>query len=152
MSSDSKPILKKAYVNALRRNLGEKEAKILMDFVETNTLEGEFYTRVPLCDGHIRIDALCVEGVKSQYPISVYGKLKQLRRLLLKSRRASAWVLEIKEKLNFEALGQILVDMYYFPKEYSNIAVKGYGILCEESDEALEAVCKHHRVKVFKIR
>jgi len=144
-------LLKKAHFDALKRNLGKKEAEILIEFVRYDVLKGYFSTRVPIFGGHIRIDVVCVLGEKPKYPISVEGRLEILRKLLRKLRGVSAWVIEIKDKLNFEALGQILTDNYYFPIEYPNIRVEGYGILCTETDEALEAVCKHHGVKIFNI-
>ena len=144
-------LLKHAHLNALKRNLGQEEAEVLIEFVNTNLLRGYFYTRVPLCAGHVRIDVVCVLGEKPKYPVSVYGNLQNLRRRLLRLRGVSAWVIEIKKELNFEALGQILVDKYYFPKEYPDIRVEGYGILCEEEDEIIEIVCKYHGVQVFKV-
>jgi len=92
-----------------------------------------------------------VLGEKPKYPISVYGNLQNLKKRLLKLKGAFAWVIEIKERLNFEVLGQILIDKYYFPMEYPDIRVKGYGILCEEKDEIIEAVFKHHAVQIFKV-
>lgn len=150
MTPISKPLLEHAYCDALKKSLGNKESEILLDFVNAEVLEGQFYTRVPICSGHIRIDAACIEGEKELYPISVYGNLAQLRKLLLNLGNVSAWVFEIKEMLNFELLGQILTDMYYFARDYPNINVKGYGILCERTDKALETVCRHHGVRVFK--
>jgi len=107
-------LLKQAHLYALKRNLGPKEADILIKFANTNVLQGYFYTQVPICEGHIRIDVVCVLGEKPVYPISVDRNLQNIRKRLLKLRGVSAWVIEIKEELNFEAVGQIFIDNYCF--------------------------------------
>lgn len=144
--------LEEAFKSTIKRNLGDREAAILFDFVEQDVFIGEYFTRVPLCENHFRIDVLCVEGPKTKLPISICGNLTELRKLLHGTRPRRAWVLEIKETLNFEAIGQILVDKYYFPREYPNIPIQCFGILCRSTDKALEDVCKSHGIKMFEIK
>lgn len=143
--------LEEAFKSTIRRNLGEVEASILFDFVEKEIFVGEFFTRVPICKNHIRLDVLCIEGPKTNMPISILGKTDELRKILRSNRTENAWVLEIKKKLNFEALGQILVDKYYFPREYPNILVQCFGILCRENDKCVEQVCRSYGITVFEM-
>jgi hypothetical protein len=141
----------KAFKAATINNLGVIEASILFDFVDKDILSGEYYTRVPICNNHIRMDVVCIKGSKINIPISTYGKLEELKRYLNTLRGIMAWVLEIKEQLNFEALGQIIVDKHYFSREYPNISVEVYGILCRSNDKVLETVCKNFGISVFEI-
>lgn len=144
--------IENAFEIAIKKNLGAKEASILFDFVKEEIFVGDYYTRVPICKNHIRMDVVCIEGPKTTLPISVYGKLGELRKYLSSLRSVNAWVLEIKEMSNFEALGQILVDKYYFPREYPNISTECFGILCRSSDQAIEKVCKNFGIEVFEVK
>jgi len=142
------------YEGALKRNLGKKEANLLIQFVEKQILKGHFLIQVPICGGRFRIDATCIKSksFKFPFPITIYRRLKGLSRILSSlDKGTSVWVLEIKDKLNFEVLGQILVDMYYFPREYPNLKVEGYGIICDVSDKYMETVLKQYKVHVFEI-
>ena len=148
-----KPLtLEEAFKATIKRNLGAIEASILFDFVEKEIFVGEYFTRVPICKNHVRLDVLCIEGTKTEMPISILGKMDKLRKLLRSNRTENAWILEIKKELNFEALGQILVDKYYFPREYPTISVQCFGILCRSNDEWLEQVCRSYGIRVFEIR
>jgi hypothetical protein len=147
----SAALLKKEYAEVLERSLGREEARILIEFVNSRKLRGYFYTRVPIRGGRFRIDVVCVKGEEPKYPISVYGKMQGLRQNLLKLREVRACVMEIKKRINFEAVGQIMVDKIFFPLDYPNIGVEEYAILSRGKDEGLEEACKYSGIQTYYV-
>jgi hypothetical protein len=132
------------------KNLGSLEGTILLKYI--NLSEGNYYyTRIPLCENHFRIDVLCIENINIKFPISVLGDLDKLQKHLKSLRGYSGRIIEIKEKLNFEALGQIMTDIFYFPQEYPNIPIKQYSILCKYNDDCIERICTRHGISVITI-
>ena len=56
-------------------------------------------------------------------------------------------LIEVKRKLNRLVIGQIIVGIDMFKKQYGSINIKGV-ILCTESDPALEEICRERNIIV----
>lgn len=56
-------------------------------------------------------------------------------------------LIEAKKRLNRLVIGQVLVGIDMFIKEYKNKDIKGV-ILCEIGDPALEVICKERGIEV----
>ncbi|MEA2033306.1 MAG: hypothetical protein U9N41_06970 [Euryarchaeota archaeon] len=61
----------------------------------------------------------------------------------------SNWVIEGKEKLNYEAIGQVLVYKDLLKEDYLELGEIKKGIACFEGDERLEPTCKKLGIEVF---
>jgi len=59
-------------------------------------------------------------------------------------------LIEAKKKLNRLVIGQIVVGIEMFKKQYENEKIKGV-ILCKEDDPALEIICKEMGIEVVVI-
>ena len=61
----------------------------------------------------------------------------------------SNWVIEGKKKLNYEAIGQVLVYNDLLKEDYLGLGEIKKGIACFEGDERLEPTCKKLGIEVF---
>jgi len=59
------------------------------------------------------------------------------------------WVIELKGKLNFEAVGQVLVYMDLLEEDYPELKEIYIGVACFETDDRIELTCKKLGIKVF---
>ncbi len=152
--------------------MASKEVEVINRFIKSGILRGWFIGEVPVGLEAIKrkargkgysekeidmvkgvyskkIDLICVLGVNKR-PIRV--SLKQwewVRKHELMGK--SVWLLEAKRRLSAEALGQILVNDYLFKRDNPGIRVVGLGIICEDTDELVEEVCKKYGVMVFRV-
>jgi len=133
------------------KNLGSNEGSMLLEYIKKNKENIFYFTRIPLYNMHIRMDVLCIDNIQMKFPISILGDLDKLRKHLRTLQGHSGKIIEIKENLNFEALGQIIADIYYFPQEYPNIPITQYSILCRYDDDCIEKVCSRHGISVIKL-
>lgn len=78
-------------------------------------------------------------------------KLKSKKNLLERLKGKRVWILEVKERLNEEAIGQILRDEYHFTQDNPEIIIEGKGIVCHLTDELLEPVCNNLKIRIFRI-
>ncbi len=83
-----------------------------------------------------------------------HGKYGGLANFVLKAdymviSKNNVWILEGKENLNFEAIGQILTYKYMVEKDYPWLGKLKIGIVCMYGDEKLERVCKELGIEVF---
>jgi len=62
----------------------------------------------------------------------------------------TAWVIEGKRKLNYEAVGQVNVLSYHFSRDYPHFSVRK-AIVCEESDPLIEEYCEKFNIAVFNV-
>lgn len=62
-----------------------------------------------------------------------------------------AWILEGKDKLNFEAIGQILVYRDLIEEDYPELGNVRMGIVCKRGDERLEKTCGKLGIEVFNL-
>jgi len=132
--------------------LDPEEEEILKRFVNSKRIKGTYFMDVGVGfkGGEYGIvDAVCIENFEPNYEPRILPS-KWWRILLDRIRGRDVWLLEVKKRLNFEAIGQILTYSLYFPKVW-NVSVKGRGIICEEVDEALEEVCHEYQITVFPI-
>lgn len=129
------------------------EEGILDRFIARRLLRGTFFTDVGLgtaSGGWYVLDAVCVEGLEPELePIKLREKWWQT--LKDRVRGHDVWIIEVKRKLNMEALGQILNYSYHFPKTYTHVRLKGKCVVCEEGDKSVEESCQYYGVKVFVI-
>jgi hypothetical protein len=68
----------------------------------------------------------------------------------IKRKAKKIMIIEVKTSLNHEAIGQIIVYRYLFPKVWGFPTVDA-AILCKESTKTLEEVCRVNNLFVFKI-
>ena len=151
----------------------KKEVEIINRFIRSGKMHGWFIGEVPAglealrstshrkyySEDEIRmiegvyskkIDLICVVGVEAN-PIRI--DLKHwlwLRDEKLKGK--AVYLFEAKQKLSAEALGQILIYDYLFRDDNPDIKVMGLGIICEETDEIIEKVCRKYNVNVFIVK
>ena len=64
--------------------------------------------------------------------------------------KSSAWVIEAKERLNYEAVGQVNVLSYLFSRDYPQFSIKK-AIVCERTDPLIESFCKEFNIAVFHL-
>lgn len=60
----------------------------------------------------------------------------------------TAWVMEGKKKLNFEAVGLVNVLSYLFSEDYPQFSIRK-AIVCKESDSLTENYCKEFGIEIF---
>jgi len=68
--------------------------------------------------------------------------------VVMHSREKTAWVIEGKKKLNYEAVGQVNVLSYLFSRDCPQFPTRK-AIVCEESDTLIEEYCKKFDIAVF---
>lgn len=61
-----------------------------------------------------------------------------------------AWIIEGKGKLNYEAIGQVMVYSDLFVEDNPTFSEVKKGVACEETDRLLEATCKKNDIEVVK--
>jgi len=59
------------------------------------------------------------------------------------------WIIELKEKLNFRAIGQVLVYRDLLEEDYPEFKEIFMGVACFETDDRIELTCKKLGIKVF---
>ncbi|TKJ26293.1 MAG: hypothetical protein CEE41_02335 [Hadesarchaea archaeon B3_Hades] len=60
-----------------------------------------------------------------------------------------AWILEGKEKLNYESIGQVLVYKDLLLEDYPELEEIKMGIVCDEVDPILEKTCNKLNIEIF---
>lgn len=149
------------------------EEKLLREFIEQKMLPGVFLRRIPvgwatsppdLPSWRKEIDAVFLH-VEDPAPRQLDGLVWESRfsldhravlrrpfkkiKKVLGSLQGEAWIVEVKRKLNAEAVGQVLINAYLFTQDYPKLTICGKGIICEVSDELIQPVCEAHGVQVF---
>ncbi len=94
----------------------------------------------------ITFDKIVKKEVASKYPAIKPNLLKFIDFVCIV--KDTAWIIEGKSKLNYEAVGQVNVYSYLFSKDYPQFSVKK-AIICEESDPLIENYCKECGIVVF---
>lgn len=82
---------------------------------------------------------------KAEFEVSV--RRKQIDMVFEKENEI--WLVEAKEKLNFEALGQVLTYEKLYREQFSPQKALKLGIVCEEGDSGIEQACQSQGMKVF---
>jgi len=59
------------------------------------------------------------------------------------------WIIEVKEELNFTAVGQVLVYRGLLEEDYPELREIYMGIACFETDDRIELTCEKLGIKVF---
>jgi hypothetical protein len=133
--------------------MDHEELKILKEFVKRGVLKGTFFTDIGLGTDHYMgiIDTVFVENLEPEYEPRIM-KSEWWRILLdeIKRKAKKIMIIEVKTSLNYEAIGQIIVYRYLFPKVWGFPTVDA-AILCKESTKTLEEVCRANNLFVFKI-
>ena len=62
-----------------------------------------------------------------------------------------AWIIEGKEKLNYEAIGQVIVLSDLFIEDNQGFSEVKKAIACKETDPVLEATCKKNEIQVLTL-
>jgi hypothetical protein len=65
---------------------------------------------------------------------------------------SSNWVIEIKESLNYEAIGQVLIYKDLLEEDYPWLGSLNMGIACLYGDERLEPTCEKYGIRIFKLQ
>jgi len=98
-----------------------------------------------------KIDLVCIVGI-NRPPLK--PKFKDWLKIREELKGTKAWLFEVKDRLNAEALGEILINEYLFKKDNPDIHVIGKGIICGKrgpNSLLIGEACKAYRVKVFFI-
>jgi hypothetical protein len=110
----------------------KSEAELIEKFIKSDILKGKFCLEVKVgsqvsgpFDYRKSIDLLC-HGEKE------------------------TWVIEAKERLNYEALGEVITYAHLYAKEHPSEEIR-MGIICSELDEEILETCKFYGITVFKL-
>jgi len=126
----------------------------LGDFVEraleslTNEKLKELFKKdveLNLIDRYI-LDKVAKKELAAKYPVINVLLLKYIDYVCIIG--DTAWIMEGKKKLNFEAIGQVNVLSHLFSKDYPQFSVRK-AIVCEEGDPLIEDYCKEFGIEVF---
>jgi len=142
--------------------------KIKLNFVNSGILKGEWYTEVPVgfkafqkraswrdnlayiekitYSKAKRIDLVCIPSENNVFHPRIDSR--HLDQLNFNGKRV--WLIETKKKLDYCALGQILVYKHLFLEDWDAI-VEGIGIAFEEGDKIIEKVCAELGVKTWYV-
>jgi len=137
-----------------------QEAELIDAFINKGIIKGWFLREVPIGRKRLRqmgieyrmgkfyVDLVCVEGIYDKKPMRFDTRYEEF--ILKETKHKLVWLLEAKQELNAEVIGQILIDKHIFPEDYPQLHVKGLGIICERADEMLKDVCKRLGIQVFQ--
>ena len=138
-----------------------REVELINLFINKGVIKGWFIGEVPIGRkrlkqrginyrmGKFYVDLICVEGIYEKKPMRFDFRYEDF--ILKEIKHRWVWLLEAKQELNAEVIGQILIDKYIFPEDYPQLHVKGSGIICGKADEILKDVCKRLGIKVFEV-
>jgi len=138
-----------------------KETELINAFINKGVVKGWFIGEVPIGRkrlkqkgienqrGKFYIDLVCIEGIYERKPMKFNPRYEDF--ILKEIEHKWVWLLEAKQELNAEVIGQILIDKYIFPEDYPQLHIRGLGIICETADEMLRDVCKRLGIVVFQI-
>ena len=149
----------------ITRDLGDR---IKLNFVNSGILKGEWYIEVPVGFKAFqkragwrnnltyineiayfrakRIDLVCIPSENNVFHPRIDSR--HLDQLNFNGKRV--WLIETKKKLDYCALGQILVYKHLFLEDWDAI-VEGIGIAFEEGDKTIEKVCAEVGVKTWYV-
>jgi len=127
--------------------------KELSDFVERalEKLDGKYrelfekQVELNLID-RITLNKIVKKELADRYPAIKPSLLKFIDYVCIVEN--TAWIIEGKKKLNYEAIGQVNVLSYLFSNDYPQFSVKK-AIVCEESDPLIEDYCEEFDIKVM---
>lgn len=111
-----------------RDSEGGRERRMIDTFIDSGKLKGHFRKEVSLGKGPFStaiIDLICEEEESD-----------------------AVWVIEAKTRLNYEALGQVIVYSHLFKSDNPSAHIKR-GIVCEWSRQAIYDACKKDGIEVF---
>ena len=90
--------------------------------------------------------AIAKKELAAKYPVIKILSLKYIDYVCIIGN--TAWIMEGKKKLNFEAIGQVNVLSHLFSKDYPQFYVRK-AIVCEEKDPLIEDYCKEFDIEIF---
>ena len=141
--------------------IDEVDFRIKINFIKSGILQGEWYTEVPvgiknidsvfdLAKGLPRIDLVCVESEKN-----ILHPYKGVREYLheLDFSQKEVWLIEVKRKINYDAIGQILGYRELFKEDWGS-EVKGIGIAFEELEHPhgqMLRICKKLGIFTWRV-
>jgi len=135
--------------------------ELINKFINKGVIKGWFIGEVPIGRKRLRqrgityrmgkfyVDLICVEGIYENKPMRFDFRYEDF--ILKEIKHRWVWLIEAKQELNAEAIGQILIDKHIFPEDYPQLRVKGLCIICERADEILKDVCERLGIKVFEV-
>lgn len=93
---------------------------------------------------------ICQESLSEKYGFGRVNMIKFIDLLVLGD--DNVWVVEVKPKLNYEALGQVLVYKDLLGEDHPELGeLKTAIIVCEESDPIIEKTCEKHGIKIIHL-
>ena len=116
------------------------EASILDRFIKSGVLKGKFEREVRI--GR-RIFEEEIEGRKA-----VFDWRKPIDAVCRSV--SETWILETKKRLNYEALGEVIVYSVLYKNAHPDEKVR-LGIVCEEVDGDIAEACDKNGVSVFQV-
>jgi hypothetical protein len=86
---------------------------------------------------------------KAEFEVNVSENLHPKYVDMIYETENEIWLIEAKDKLNYEAIGQILTYQQSYSNKYNPNKKIKLGIVCNKSKENLERTCKEEGIKVF---
>jgi hypothetical protein len=130
-----------------------EEEGILKEFVDKRVLKGTFFMDVGFgTDDYMGVvDVVFVEGLEPDIePRILPSRWWKALLDVMREKMKKVILIEVKEELNYEAIGQIIVYRHVFPKVWG-FPVLGSAIVCRVSNKTLEGVCSLNGIHVFKV-
>lgn len=115
---------------------GEPELKMLDIFIDSGALEGRFEREVKVGKRIFKTEKGTFDWRKS---IDLICKTD-----------TEVWVLEGKNRLNYEALGEVLTYSTLYAEEFPEQKIKT-GIVCNTVEEEILETCRKYGITVFEI-
>ena len=108
-----------------------KERDLILTFIRQGLLRGRYWLERTISQ---------INGE------SKYNAVNSLRvDAFVKTQEGDTWILEVKEKLNMEALGQILTYDFLTHRKHK------LGVVVREGDDRLTDVFRHYNIQIFEV-
>jgi len=131
-------LLEKLCPKIERARKASVEEEILSELISSNVLQGDLKSQVKI---GTRIHKLMVGGTETEFDWR-----KRIDAVCYTANEE--WVIEIKKRLNYEALGEVLTYATLYREQNPSKIVRA-GIACREIEEELLLACKKLGVTVF---
>lgn len=141
------------------------EAELINAFLKSSRVSGLCVLEFPLIPSYLvnqlpknlkmfqlfpRADLVCFEGGESSFESSEKLSLQELQELVRLSAGRVVWVLEAKNRLARDVIGDILFDMHVLPLCYPELATNAkFGVIVGEADKHYTEIAWRLGVEVF---
>ncbi|MEM4469205.1 MAG: hypothetical protein QXS32_09085 [Candidatus Nezhaarchaeales archaeon] len=143
------------------------EAELISAFLKSSRVGGLCVLEFPLIPPYLvnqlpknlkmfqvfpRVDLVCFEGGESSFESSEKLSLQELQELVMWGAGRVVWVLEAKNKLARDVIGDILFDKHVLPLCYPELATKAkFGVIVGEADKHYMEIAWRLGIEVFVV-